>query len=456
MIISNFFSKMGFIILIEHERSMMRILIIAPSAYLLGGVQDWLYLLTLGLRNKGYDVRIAIPNNIFHNGVVYNDYYNNINAVYFSNRTGTSEGRVRALSELLMNQPSDLILGVNIGDAYEAYKRVFYRLRDTRMVMTLHAIEGDYLGDIGRYYSLLDGIITTNQLSRKIITQLALIEEDRVFYAPYGVKIKSILPEINMDNILSIAWVGRFDDKQKRISDLHRILRGLDQRGIPYILSIAGDGPYKLQLEKELDLWIHENRVRIFGFLDKKEMTAFYAQHNILLITSEWETGPIVAWEAMISGLVIVSSKYIGYASERALINETTALLYPIGSTEEAANQLERLVNPDLRQRLARNGRRIAASRYSLESSLNSWDKAFGIILKRERRIQINKLGSHSAEALSGLESRIGIRMAELLRIFLRRKGYCRDPGSEWPHSLYAHTNQKALLKYAKTLEENT
>jgi len=434
----------------------MRILIIAPSAYLLGGVQDWVYLLTLGLRNKGYDVKVAIPNNIFHNGVIYNRYYNDTNAIYFSNKTSTSEGRVRALSELLINQPSDLILGVNIGDAYEAYKRVFYRLGDTRMVMTLHAIEGDYLGDIGRYNSLLDGVITTNRLSKRIITELTLIEENRIFYAPYGVKIESDLPVRNMADNLSIAWVGRLDNEQKRISDLRNILRCLDQRNIPYILSIAGDGPHKIYLEKELNFWIRSNKVRILGFLDKKGLREFYAQHNILLITSEWETGPIVAWEAMISGLVVVSSEYIGYASEGALINEETALLYPIGSSEEAASQLERLVDSNLRQRLALNGRKMATSRYSLESSLNNWEKAFGIILKRERRKQIKERRSHSAEVLSGLESRVGVRIAELLRIFLRRKGYCRDPGSEWPHSLYGHTNQKALLKYAKTLEENT
>lgn len=433
----------------------MRILIVAPSAYLLGGVQDWLYLLTLGLRSRGSDVIVAIPNDTFHNGAIYNDYYPNINAIYFSNKTGTIEGRIRSLSKLLVNQPSDIIVGVNIGDLYEAYKRIFYRLGNTRIVMTLHAIEGDYLGDIGRYNYLLDGVITTNQLSRKIITELNLIENDRVFYAPYGVKTDHILVKQNMGNDLRIAWVGRLDNEQKRVSDLRNILRDLDEKKIPYILSIAGDGPHKVYLEKDLDFWIRTNRVRILGFLDKKELREFYEQHNILLITSQWETGPIVAWEAMISGLVIVSSEYVGYASEGALINEETALLYPIGSSREAADQLGRLLNPSLYQRLSKSGQRMAASRYSLESSLKSWERAFEVVLKTERTKKIPEKKSHSGEALSGLESKVGIRIGELLRVFLRRKGYCRDPGSEWPHSLYGYTNQQALLAYAKTLEQN-
>ena len=94
----------------------MKVLIIAPSAYILGGVQDWLYLLTNGLRNNGYTITVAIPNNRFHNGRRYNNYYKGINAVYFSNLTGTHQGRINALSRLLINTPADLILGVNIGD----------------------------------------------------------------------------------------------------------------------------------------------------------------------------------------------------------------------------------------------------------------------------------------------------------------------------------------------------
>lgn len=433
----------------------MKILLIAPSAYLLGGVQDWLYLLTLGLREKGHDITVAIPNDIYHNGDLYNKYYAGINAIYFRNRTGTAEGRIRALADLLLNHPVDVVASVNIGDVYEAYNRVLYKLKETKIVMTLHAIEGDYLGDIGRYCQLLDGVIVTNKLTQKIISGLKLIEGNKIFYAPYGVKSNYNLSPLTKGNDLRIAWVGRLDNQQKRISDLATILTSLDRKGITFTLSIAGDGPDRTQLENELQTWIQTDRVRLLGFLDKSKLQSFYNNHNILLITSEWETGPIVAWEAMMSGLVVVSSEYIGHASEGALVNEQTALLYPIGSGEAAARQLSRLTNTHIRKELAKRGQQMAISRYSLDSSLKSWEEAFKLIIMGESRKKMQYRKSRTTLPAGGLESIVGSKMGELLRLCLGKRGYCRDAGSEWPHSHYGHTNSTTLLKYATLLEQN-
>jgi glycosyltransferase involved in cell wall biosynthesis len=434
----------------------MRVLIIAPSAYLLGGVQDWLYMLTLGLRERGYDIKVAVPNNIYHNGLLYNNYYIGIDAIYFTNRTGTSQGRVDALYRLIISNPTDIIVGVNIGDLYAAYQQAYHRLHQTRLIMTLHAIEGAYLGDIGKYCQQLDAVITTNKLSQKIVTRLGLIEENRVLYAPYGVMTDKSIVERTQDNILRIVWVGRLDNQQKRISDIPSILRSLDTKNISYVLSIAGDGPCKEVLEKDLQEWIEKDQVRLLGFLDKNRLNSVYNTHDILLITSEWETGPIVAWEAMLSGLVVVSSEYIGSSSEGALINEVTALLFPVGSSEVAANQISRLSEACFRENLSRNGRQMTLSRYSLDSSLASWDKAFSLVMESRPRKKKNTSRKQSLELAGRLDSCLGTRAGEFIRRYLGRKGYCRDPGSEWPHSYYGKTNSQALLKYAKSLDQNS
>jgi glycosyltransferase involved in cell wall biosynthesis len=445
---------MGFIIQTDPKR-LMKLLFIAPSAYLLGGVQDWLFMLTIGLRERGYDIKVAIPNNHYHNGVIYNNFYLGIDAIYFTNKTGTFQGRVKALYNLIVNNPSDIIVGVNIGDLYAAFQQAANCLSKTRIVMTLHAIEGEYLGDIGKYSRLLDGVITTNKLTQKIVTKLDLIDRDRVFYAPYGVKAnKSVIKECGGD-MLRIAWVGRLDNKQKRISDLPDILRSLDEKNVSYALSIAGDGPYRESLEHDLRVWIGRDQVRILGFLDKNALDLFYRSHDILLITSEWETGPIVAWEAMLSGLVVVSSEYVGSSSEGALMNEVTALLFPVGSNEVAASQISRLSETHFRESLSRNGRRMALSRYSFDSSLDSWDKAFSTILASAPRRREAILKKPLIENAGRLDFFLGPSISELLRKFLEIKGYCRDPGSEWPHSYYKKVNSQALLKYAKSLDQN-
>jgi glycosyltransferase involved in cell wall biosynthesis len=442
------------VIQIENNVS-MKILFVAPSAYILGGVQDWLYMLVLELRKLGNDIIVAIPRSNYHNGVLYNEYYQGINAVYFSSRTVSHEGRLNALSQLLLDYPVDVIAGVNIGDIYEAYKKVRDKIKPSRIIMTLHAIEIEYLRDIGKYCHILDGVITTNKLTQQMITNLGLLDENRVLYAPYGVHEDKNIKEKNIDNILRIAWVGRLDNEQKRVSDLVKIMEKLEVNDIGYKLSIAGDGPAKILLEEELKKEIRKSKVELVGFLNKKKLSLFYRDHDILLITSEWETGPIVAWEAMLSGLVLVSSTYVGSRLEGALINEETALLFPIGSNEAAVEQLSRLVDPRLREKLSKNAQQMARSRYSLSISLVTWEQAFQKIVSLKPLIKDAKLKKRFVKTSGRLDSLLGSRIAEFIRLWLNRKGYCRDPGSEWPHSSSSKTTLKPLLEYAKSLEQN-
>jgi glycosyltransferase involved in cell wall biosynthesis len=111
-----------------------------------------------------------------------------------------------------------------------------------------------------------------------------------------------------------VAWVGRFDQDQKRIHDLPEILIELDKSGVRYQLSVAGDGPERKWVETHLKPWLVRGKVIILGRLSKLQLQRdVFASHHVLLITSSWETGPIVAWEAMAAGMAVVSSHYVGF-----------------------------------------------------------------------------------------------------------------------------------------------
>jgi glycosyltransferase involved in cell wall biosynthesis len=432
----------------------MKILFVAPSAYILGGVQDWLYKTSKGFEYIGHEVTVAIPNDIYHDGTKYIKYYPNINPIFFSSKSGTSTGRINALSHLITNDRFDLIIGVNIGDIYNSYERQLLKLQRTKIIMTLHAIESDYFGDIGKYTQILDGVITTNRLTQAIVKSLHLIDQDKIFYAPYGVTDNNTSIFKKDSNILRIAWVGRLENKQKRILDLYRILLTLDKYDMNYILTIAGDGPLRDDIINLLDRWIKNGKVRLAGLLDKNSLDRFYANHDILLITSEWETGPIVAWEAMLAGVAVVSSKYIGISLEQALVNEETALLFPVGNCDIAASQIHRLLNKELFCNIIAKARTMALSRYSLEASLQSWDAVISKIMSRAfKKKELSRVRLYDKSG--HLDSFLGPQLSEVIRRSLRKRGYCRDPGSEWPHSTYGHTNSDVFFKYAKQLEQN-
>lgn len=433
----------------------MRILIIAPSAYLLGGVQDWLYQTTIGLRERGYKIIVGIPDGSYHNGKLYNSHYKGLDARLFKNKTGTQEGRIRALQTFIKEIETDIIMGVNIGDLYEALLRSYDSYDHTRLVMSLHAIEANYFADVRTFKDMLDAVITTNRLTHNLVAGFGGMQLERIYYAPYGVKTQNPSTYSDMNRELGLLWVGRLENTQKRVFDLVMILRNLDKLGVLYQLSVAGDGPDRPKLMADLQEWVHQGKVKFCGTLNKDDLQALYRSNHVLLITSEWETGPIVAWEGIDAGLVVVSSRYTGLKAEGTLVNNKTALLYNIGDTEDAAIQIQSLVNPSLRKNLSNEAINVVNERYSLTASLNAWENTLYEIMEKPVKKRYLTDVSFWREPNGKLERYLGRNLSERLRILLPARKPA-DPGCEWPHSTHGIMDQKDLLKYAREIEEKS
>jgi hypothetical protein len=250
--------------------------------------------------------------------------------------------------------------------------------------------------------------------------------------------------------------VGRLEQGQKRVNDLVAILGSLDRLSLPYCLSLAGDGPEATIIQERLQPWIHSGRVRWFGRLDRYQLQLqVYDQNDVLLITSSWETGPIVAWEAMAAGLVVVSSRYVGSNAEGALKDGQTALLFPVGDSEAAAAAIARLCDPNLRSFLLNSAFEMVRRRYSDSASLTSWIEAFGVCM------DLPPLPMNAAESTrlaitkpSGRFDRwFGVARAEQFRRLLGLSFRHLSAGSEWPHSMHAAADNGHLLAQAMRLE---
>jgi len=431
----------------------MRVVFIAPSAYLLGGVQDWLYSTVIGLRDRGHNIEVGVPDGEYHKGRTYNEAFEGLNASFFRNSSGTHEGRIRALVRYLEKRDTDLIVGVNIGSLFHAITRLREH-RNTRFAMTVHALEANYFKDMREYRNIIDGLVTTNRLSMRMAKEMGGIEDSRLYYAPYGVPIEDkSKKQHNESERLRIVWVGRLDETQKRVMDLIDILKSLDAMAVDYHLSIAGDGPQKTELLKGLREWRDTNKVEFHGRLNKGELIQLYKENDILLLTSQWETGPIVAWEAVSAGCCIVSSRYIGSEAEKTLLDQETALLFEVGDTRSAAQKISTLRNKELRLKIQKNSRRLVTQRYSTSASLDAWENAFEQIIRSNIKAGDNSEEVSVDQAKTGkLEKYLGVGLSELLRTVMPKKN-ARDPGSEWPHSLQGINDQKCILEHAYKIE---
>lgn len=430
----------------------LRLAVFAPSAYPLGGVADWLDYLLAGLAQRGVEPELCLVAGGGHDVDRYLARHPWPKARAVRNPTGSAEGRVRALMAAAEATAAQIVLAVNLHDVYEAVRRLRWRGgRDApKLAMALHALQDDLIADIARNADVLDGVIATNRLS-VALAAAALAAEDRVHYAPYGVPPVAVAARPpRAPSPLRLLYAGRIEQAQKRVLDLAPILAAARRGGLAVRLAIAGAGDAEASLRMALAEAGVADCVDWLGDLERAQLAAAYRAHDALLITSEWETGPIVAWEAMAHGLPVVSARYVGSGLEAALVDGDTALLFDVGDAAAAAACLHRLADPRLRAGLVAAGRRLVAERYTVEHSVDAWHRALQAVLAAAPR---PRAPPRPAPIRGRLDRWLGVGPAEDLRRRLGIGFAHRTPGAAWPHSGSADLGQPQFLEAARRLD---
>jgi hypothetical protein len=207
----------------------------------------------------------------------------------------------------------------------------------------------------------------------------------------------------------------------------------LQRSGTDFRLQVAGEGPQASELRARLQAHDSAGRIEWLGALAPAQLARQVYDHaDVLLLPSVWETGPIVAWEAMAHGAALVSSRYIGSGLEGALHDEENCLMFDVGDAAGAARQLARVADADLRAHIAANGRALVQQRYTQELSVRDWASALGRIVAMPPR----ERGDVPKVASAGrLDAWLGTSWAESMRRVARRRFEHGSPGGEWPHS---------------------
>ena len=410
-------------------------MIVAPSAYPLGGVATWIDYIVPGLRQQGWRVTLGLTEGTLHNVDAYLTAHPMQGVIRIRNRTGTREGRVRSLCAAITAVQPDIVASVNIADVYSAVNRLKRNRSRVRAVMTLHGIEADYYEQIKCDAASLDGVIATNRLACKLASSIGGLESGRIYYAPYGVRLPaSFVTEPNRRlTPIRIGFVGRLEKPQKRVDELVAIVREMDRQNISYQLLIAGVGPEESWLRGELKLNVERGTVQFLGALSSKEVEDFYGTIHTLLITSKWETGPIVAWEAMARGILVVTSAYIGSGLEGNLRHGENCLIYPLGNAAAAVECIVKAQDVELRSRLTSAGIAFVREKMTHELSIKYWSQCFTDI--KSQPIQAPSLENTRCEPAGRLDRLLGTRLGETVRHVLHRKPIAPvEPGQEWPH----------------------
>jgi len=429
------------------------LLLLAPSAYPLGGVATWIDYLVPGLAAHGWRVTVALLAGAHHDVSRYLARHPFERVVTVENRGGSREGRVRSLATAMRRAAPDVVLSVNVADVEAAVERCRRRgERQLRLATTQHGVQEDFYAHLRRRRSAVDAAICSNRLSAALASAYSGVPKERVYYASYGVPNPAVpaRPTAGAER-LRILWVGRFERAQKRVLDLGPICDELERRGLDYRLDLAGSGPDEPALRALLSERETAGRVRFLGEVAPEAMAdRAYADRDVLLITSEWETGPIVAWEAVSRGLLVVTSRFLGSGLEGAWVDRRTCLTFETGDARAAADALALALEPALRADLSAQAATLVRGRYAVEASVAAWNRALESILARA---PLPATGASSSGPPAGrLDRYLGAWGAEAVRRALRIENRQGSPGDEWPHA-YPSDGEGRFLEMARALD---
>ena len=435
----------------ERGAGSRRLLFVAGSAHRLGGLATWLDYLLPGLDARGWlPVLGLVEGPRHHRPERWVAAHPHERWVPIPCSTGTPEGRCRALTKVLAEERPAVALSVNIPDLFPAIHRARAGGASARGLMTVHAIEPGIYADASRFRGVMDGAVATNRLACRLLEAVGGVAGERVFYAPYGVEDdRSVARRPGGGSPLRIGYAGRLEQPQKRVRDLPAIARALDRIGVHHEWMIAGTGPEETALRRGLPA----ARTTFLGPLSEDGLSELlYGRIDALIITSSWETGPLVAWEAMAAGVAVVASRYTGSGLEGALREGENALLFDVADVDTAARQLARLAGDQgLAGRLAAGGRKLLQERYGRERSLDAWERVIESVLALPRPPLTE--APRVPPATGRLERWAGPRRAETLRKFLGRRGPDAGSAGEWPHSHGLGLERDAFLQRAAELD---
>jgi glycosyltransferase involved in cell wall biosynthesis len=180
---------------------------------------------------------------------------------------------------------------------------------------------------------------------------------------------------------LRILTVARLVEK-KGIDTLISAVAELNRREIRARLTIAGDGPDRPRLEKIAAELNCRDQIRWLGAVGNSRVFSLLAEADVFALPSRQDSNgdrdgiPVVLMEAMAGGTPVVAGDLpaIGELVEDGV----SGLLVKANQPGALADKLAMLWgNPELRQRVAREGRKKVECEFSLSLNLDRLEKRF-------------------------------------------------------------------------------
>lgn len=436
---------------------MLDVLFVTQTASANGGVERWLDDLSLGLGKKGLRVAVALVDGPrFHHSSQYLNLHPallTLPCYRVQAGSGIALARRRALQKVIKATRPAVIVPVLVHEVLSVLQASPLQQYQPKVIYPLHENELWAFDAVAKHQEAIDAVISVNQLMLDALQTWADVPASACWHIRGGVECAGQWHRsAHKEAKLRIGYCGNLVQRQKRVLDLIDFCRRMDELEYDYCLSIVGIGGMLPDLKLGLATQIDAGRVKVLGRLGRTELYAdFYRNIDVLLITSDWETGPLVAWEAMMHGVVVLTSAYLGQRREGVLQDGDTALVFPIGEPQQAADKLIAFARDGTKlESIGEQGRRFAERRLGVERMVAEWRGAIERVTASSPKRR--SPGTPSTWRLgSALE-----RIEDLLRRMLKRPIISGTSHGEWPRyhpGQVTDQDRAAFLKRLSALE---
>ncbi|HXT10154.1 MAG TPA: glycosyltransferase family 4 protein [Candidatus Angelobacter sp.] len=201
----------------------------------------------------------------------------------------------------------------NIGA--ESYELLRYVPQGVARIGIVHDLATRPQLTVRLYHDVLDGVAAVNPHLASMVH--AESPQTACRYVTHGIPLVSgSRPrDPNPDRPLKLIFFGRLEPgKGTRVFPL--ILRELQKRNIPFQWTIHGQGSDESYLRETLKKEIEAGQVVMSSQVPREKLFAIVRQHDVFIMASDIEGGPLTLLEAMSAGLVPVCNNIPSLAQE--------------------------------------------------------------------------------------------------------------------------------------------
>jgi colanic acid/amylovoran biosynthesis glycosyltransferase len=339
----------------------------------IGGPLTWLVQLLPALRNHGIESRCLFLTHWGDTGPYLEELRNLGIPCEQAACHERSHDRIQWVLQQLRHNPPDIFVPNLVVAGYFAGRWV--RAAGIPTVGVLHSDDAFYRGIQDEFvFGRKDYRLTALACVSRALEEQVLLRQPAdtsVHRIPYGVRVPRRYVE-HKPGRLRLAYVGRLDEEQKRISELAMALCHV-VRKIPGTEAVLyGDGPDRGQVEAVLAMEGKGLPVILAGRVANEQIQSELLQCDVLVLLSDYEGLPIAVLEAMACGVVPVVMRMRSGIPE--LVEDDVTGLVVNDRGDGFLEAIERLQNEaGLWERLSRAARARAESEYSHDHSVGQW-----------------------------------------------------------------------------------